>query len=321
MSRAAKVLKLLEFYDPNANNPSNWPNRPSPSEMFISPNVSDLNFSQAHDRVKHSLNQQALNTVSERINRKLGLTETYRANVLGAWADGAENSLMTSLKGDHQLVRAAAAIHGAVTNQKSVLVFQPKEDENEHMATFDMDGDLHDIHQQLLHEGLQYHTLEPRRTGGAKVHIYAQDQPTIDAISRVAGHKPVNFVTGKGEFIGTEVKDNDPRSDAQQRADAQREYRKVIRQADHSGALEDRNAGAIWRSADHRWRQAMGREETVAAVRHNPAIVLHLCWHIGVRRERLERLPPSTMPRLMTREIASLRHRSPQVRRVSKIHD
>jgi hypothetical protein len=229
------------------------PQRGRPTETFISPNVRDLTFPQAQAELG-GVRQKALGEISKTIDQRLGLRETQSAAVIGAWSDGAENSLMVAMRGDPAMVRAAAAMKGAVSNQKAVLVFQPDPEGREHMANFEMPGDLSQIHDQLLQGGLAFHTLEPT-PGGAKVHIYATDQDTADAIMRVAAGRRINMVSGTGEFIGTKL---DTGTDEEQRADAQRAYATVIAQTEDQMGSErgGPDIGAVWRDADDHWREA-----------------------------------------------------------------
>jgi hypothetical protein len=73
-----------------------------------------------------------------------------------------------------------------------------------HMASFEAKGSLAEIHDRLLQNGLEHHTLEPT-DGGARVHVFAEDQDTIDGIDRAAGSAAVTSIPGNGEFIGTKL--------------------------------------------------------------------------------------------------------------------
>ena len=55
---------------------------------------------------------------SNDINSKLGLTDARETSIVGAWSDGAENSLMTRSNTDWDHILA---------DQKAVLVFQQQE--------------------------------------------------------------------------------------------------------------------------------------------------------------------------------------------------
>lgn len=228
---------------------------PPPEQTFVSPNIGNLSFSQAQHEL-NSKRQKALAKVSSQIDRRLGLQQTHAANVIGAWADGAENSLMVSLRGDPQLIRAAVAMKGHLAEQKAVLLFQPDPDGDEHMASFNMKGDLDDIHSKLLDQGLQFHTLEPVDEG-ATVHIYVSDQDTADAVVKASGGPESNltFTSGKGEFIGTDKSDG---TDEEQRNDAKRVYQEVIDQV--AGMGQGRDIREVWRNANDHWRAATAEE-------------------------------------------------------------
>jgi hypothetical protein len=221
----------------------------SKAASFVSPNVeSGVQFTQARQALSSS-RQKALAGASQRIDQRLGLHESQSSAVIGAWATGAENSLMTLTAGDPQLIRAAACIKGALANQLAVLVFQPGAGQDA-MASFDLTGDLEEIHGRLLSAGLEFHTLQPTERG-ATVHILVQNNDTAAAIYDVAGDNEITLVPGTGEFIGTESTEG---TDAEQRADAQRVYRETVDRV--AGGSEDQRRlfRDVWQDADDYWR-------------------------------------------------------------------
>src|SRR5262245_47178983 len=62
---------------------------PSGPQAFISPNVGTLDFDQAQAGLT-SARQQVLHAASADIDRALGKAPAEQADVIGAWADGAE---------------------------------------------------------------------------------------------------------------------------------------------------------------------------------------------------------------------------------------
>ena len=95
------------------------------------------------------------------IDKALGITsENHPA--IGAWADGAENSMMVVSPGASTAqIRAASAMKGYIADQKAVLVFHPSHTGRNFLASFDVEGKAVDLHEQLLKEGLSFHTLQP----------------------------------------------------------------------------------------------------------------------------------------------------------------
>src|SRR5262245_19308867 len=79
---------------------------------FVSPNVSNLTFEQAASRL-NSEEQRKLATIGNYIDEKLGISESTNRNVLGAWSDGAENSMMViAHNASPEQMRAEAAMKG-----------------------------------------------------------------------------------------------------------------------------------------------------------------------------------------------------------------
>lgn len=234
---------------------------------FVSPSTaSHMNFAEAQQGLA-SWRQKQLADASAKLDRKLGIPGAKVGHVIGAWSDGAENSLMIDTpRLDPALARAAAAMKGHLADQKAVLVFQPDKGGNEVMANFEVKGDLTDLHEKLLQQGLAFHTLEPLPGGGARVHVYASDQDTIQAIQSAAQSfgSRVRFTQGQGEFIGTQL---DTGTDDEQRADAKRAYEAVIGAAANSPGLAGRHILDVWENAQRDWRAA----EATAAAGGQPA--------------------------------------------------
>jgi hypothetical protein len=99
------------------------------SYEFVSPNVKDnLSLSEAADQLS-SPQQDKLRAASADINSELKLKGT-QLDVIGAWKDGAENSVMDAHAKTHwtdwDRIALAAVMKGHLADQKSVLVFQDK---------------------------------------------------------------------------------------------------------------------------------------------------------------------------------------------------
>jgi hypothetical protein len=228
---------------------------------FISPNVADLKIDGAIAGL-HSPRQEALRKASADVDSQLGKTPVEAHSVVGAWSDGAENSLKLEMPKDWSFEQAkiAMAMKGWLGDQKSALVFRPDPGGNAFMASFNMVGQLDQIHQQLLDDGLAFHTLEPT-SDGAVVHIYGEDQATADAVDKAAGKHDTQagFTFGNGAFIGTTKQDG---TDREQRDDARRAYEAIIRHPEAGAAFQGRDVNQIWQDIRGRW----GGELTPQAV-------------------------------------------------------
>ena len=88
-----------------------------------------------------------------------------------------------------------------------------------------------------MKDGLSFHTLQPVGEKRFRVHVFASDNATVDAVDKASAEFDVipEYVLGDGEFIGTTKEDG---TDREQRDDARKQYEKVIRTIADSGALE-----------------------------------------------------------------------------------
>jgi hypothetical protein len=221
---------------------------------FISPNVEQLDFDQAVAALDSERQAQIAET-SRYIDEQLGIDATTQPTI-GAWSDGAENSLMITAHGASPAqVRAASAMKGYLADQKAVLVFTPDSAGGEFLASFSVKDNLNKVHDRLLQDGLAFHTLEPSGAGKVRVHVYGSDQATLDAVGKTSKHygTEADIVIGGGEFIGTKLESG---SDREQRDDARRVYDKVIREISDSGELQGRDLGSIWNAVRNHWQPA-----------------------------------------------------------------
>jgi hypothetical protein len=251
--------------------PARKPAAPKPvsGETFVSPNVGDLSFAQAHQELSGK-RQHALAAISDMIDRRLGITDKHQVAVLGAWQDGAENSLLAVQRGNLAAIRVAAAIKGHITNQKQVLVFSQDNKADSHMADFEAKGSLADIHNQLLKAGLDFHTLEPT-ADGAKVYVYTDNDATdakINAAAKAFGSE-VHAVPGKGVFIGDQLGTG---TDDEQRARGRADYERIIKEEGGAKGLED--VASVWQDANDHWRSETDPSQTGLRGSHgHPALI------------------------------------------------
>ena len=138
---------------------------------------------------------------------------------------------------NHNEAEVASAMKGYLADQKSVLLFEPNAHGNSYMAHFVAHGKLDDIHNELLKDGVTFHTLEPK-IGGAEVDVFGTDQEMLNNVSKAAQHygSTVDVTAGDGEFIGTHKEDG---TDREQRDDARRVYETIIREADAAKNCRD----------------------------------------------------------------------------------
>ena len=219
---------------------------------FVSPNVkSDLDFKGAVKELQ-SRQQAKLLGASADIHRKLGIN-ARDTSIVGAWSDGAENSIMTRYNADWNETLLAGVMKAHLADQKAVLVFQPAKLGKTVLASFKATGDLDAIYKNLLADGIENHTIDPI-DGGAMVHVVDLDGSSLKAIDKGAARygqdNPVDIQFGRGEFIGTTKEDG---TDREQRDSARRVYQSYI---DESPVPD---AATIWQDINNRWGSAEGK--------------------------------------------------------------
>lgn len=217
---------------------------------FVSPNVSNLTFEDAKSEIGGDRHQEIMRATAE-VDAKLGLT-SHETSAIGAWADGAENSIMVDMPGaSYDEAKVAMAMKGYLANQKAVVVFEPDVNGEAYLASFEMKVGLDKAHENLLKAGIEFHTLEEME-GGTRVHVLGFDQETLDKVSKEAERHDaeVEVIAGRGEFVGTTKQDG---TDDEQRADARRVYDEVVREAEAAEKLPGRDIGRIWKDLRDRW--------------------------------------------------------------------
>lgn len=201
------------------------------ASMFISPNV-DTNLSLDDAIVGMTTQRQAaIMDANQAINDLLGIEGDQR-NVVGAWATGAENSIAMDIPAgtDYETLRAAAAMKGEIANQQAVLVFQEGNGDAAALSKFTLTGNINDIHEALLRDGIENHTLEVLPGGEVKVTVLSMDQKSLDLLNEVGGNYGVQIETalGKGEFIGSSLAGTEA-TDVAIRADAVNQYEAILK--------------------------------------------------------------------------------------------
>jgi len=213
---------------------------------FVSPNEGSETFAGAVSSLDSS-RQQALLAASRNVDRVAGIDGTDRS-IIGAWSDGAENSIMTTVNdSDYGKLKLAAAMKAHLANQKQALVFQEDKAGPAKLLSFDATGDLHVIHDTLINDGVAFHTLVPTEDGkGAKVYVVDMDGSAIPHVIQAANtfKSEVSYQSGHAEFIGTQKEDG---SDHEQRQDARRTYEDIIGESSVQGAT------AKWQGVHNRW--------------------------------------------------------------------
>lgn len=225
---------------------------------FVSPSVaSHLDFHEAVSGLK-SPQQKALREAGAVIDEALH-EKTTAYNIIGAWSDGAENSVASfHPKSDFERLRVSGAMKGHLADQKQVLIFQQhagKTAGDAVLYNFEAKGSLADIHQNLLEDGIAFHTLVPN-SGGATVLVADLDGSMADAVEKGSARydAQVGVRFGQAEFIGTTKEDG---SDREQRDSARASYEKIIAESPVQGS------GEIWRRVRDTYGEASVGADTI----------------------------------------------------------
>lgn len=213
---------------------------------FASPNEGNLDFGGAVRGIS-SPRHNAVLKASQDVDKSLGLDATDKS-IVGAWSDGAENSIMTTVNdSEWGKLKVAAAMKAHLANQKQALVFQEDRAGPAKLLNFDAPGDLATIHSNLIKDGVNFHTLVPNEDGkGAKVYVVDTDGSALAPVKVAANRygSTVGYQSGHAEFIGTTKEDG---TDNEQRDDARRTYEDIIGRSNVQGSA------AKWQGLRDRW--------------------------------------------------------------------
>ena len=219
---------------------------------FVSPNIGQGGITEAVQGLK-SERQQALQKASNDIDSALGI-KGERHDAIGAWSDGAEHTIVTTVGGNENWdkIRVSAAMKGHLADQKAVLIFKEGEGKAALYRMHVPENDAQKLHENLIKDGLAFHTIMPHtKGGGADVIVADLDGSAHDAMAKAAEryNADVSYETGQAEFIGTQKEDG---TDREQRDDARRAYEEVIQQS------PVQESQAIWARLHHTWGEALG---------------------------------------------------------------
>jgi hypothetical protein len=252
------------------------------SAAFVSSNVAEhLDFGAASSGLK-SARHKLLRTLSEEVDDALGMHSTSRG-IIGAWADGAEDSVITEADGvDWETLKASVAMKASLADQKAALIFQdaeegvagPEGSAPAHLMSFEATGSLEEIHQNLLADGVDFHSIVPHE-GGATVYNVDLDgsrQASMEKAAERYGTTP-NVQYGHAQFIGNT--DNSGDGDQAQRHEAQLAYARLLKGSGVDGVE------AIWKRIRPTYGQAFEvseypKEETTTPLPGNhghPALI------------------------------------------------
>jgi len=239
--------------------------------MFVSPSVkSNLDLKGAEKELT-SRQQVRLRAASADIWNRVGVGNVHEVNAIGAWKDGAENTLMSRSDSDWNKNKLAAVMKGYIADQKAVIVFQQNDASGKSSLTqFEAKGKLAKIAKNLADDGIEFYTLVPKE-GGATVYMVDFNGDMLDkmhgAARRYGDDNKLYYQFGDAEYIGNS---DESGSDREQRDRAREIYQGVI---DQSPVAE---AKSIWKDVRDHWLpsyEAEGYDLTpTAIIAENPNI-------------------------------------------------
>jgi hypothetical protein len=283
LKRSMRGVQIFDAYDPSeARDPSGkWTagggssgkssETKSQTVSFVSPNedLNNFSFEQAVSGLK-TPRQKLLHGISHQIDSDFGINDIRVNHVIGAWSDGAENSVMTNSEStDLDVETAAACMKAYLANQKAVLLFHPStlEEGHDYLAQFRVNNNnLAEIHKKLLDSDITFHTLEPRGDDTI-VHFYGSTPEDLKKFSDTAKEFDAKVAVhpGNGSFIGTVKEDG---TDAEQREDARKVYQETIERVGTAGKLP-LQWRTTWQNHIDNWERETG--EQIGGERKSPA--------------------------------------------------
>lgn len=173
---------------------------------MVSPNTEEgLTVAQAQERLG-SKRQAALIDAGNKIDGLVGIQGVH-SHAIGAWADGAENTVIEKVGGHptFEQLRTSAAMKGLLAEQKAVLPFQV--DRNGKDALYRLrvpSSDVESLNKTLVKLGIEFHTLEPEGNA-TNVWVYDQGNQIGDKIAKAGDYydTQIDKWRGHGEFLGS----------------------------------------------------------------------------------------------------------------------
>lgn len=180
--------------------------------QFVSPNVgegTDMNYAKV--AINSAEQKDAISTF-EKVDAILG-TQGAHMSALGAWSDGAENSVVQLTANNLPLekLQVSAAMKGYLAEQKAVVAFKTGEGSAK-VHSFDVNtiSDPKLLSEKLVSMGIPFHTLMPQGKGfqvlafsdGSSKKESAALSSAVTQAAVAFGSKH-QYMRGTGSFIGS----------------------------------------------------------------------------------------------------------------------
>jgi hypothetical protein len=198
-------------------------------KIFSPPNAGEgeLQFPEALSRLRSS-NQQEFKKAAGQVLSDIGVQNFEAHDAIGDWEDGAENSLVHSIRDPMtpEQSRYAASFIGSYGKQKSVLVFHTKPqgpDAVYEVHTNETNTDR--LREGLTRSGIKFRSIIPHEQGGT-VLVYDKGRqlaPNVQAFAKDF-NATVYETSGSGYEIGGPTREQ-----------ARAKYRDTIRETEAAG--------------------------------------------------------------------------------------
>ena len=172
---------------------------------FVSPNINEgLDINRARDAVTDFRHQEVLAIAGE-VDALLGLRTKHESGV-GAWSDGAENTLLGRVYGNptYEQIKLSAAMKGMLADQKAVIPFKVGDGPDSLYKIKMPAAGMGVIHDNLSKVGLEFHTIVQHKD---HTDVYVFDPGTqLKEKVQEAGAKHGTEISqwrGNGEFLGS----------------------------------------------------------------------------------------------------------------------
>jgi hypothetical protein len=230
---------------PEASQPVQPPPEISGGMEFVSPSIREgMGFVGAKRALQGPQHAQMVgfsNRLEDELARQHGLQSAANQSVIGKWADGAENSLMTSHAGHPQQVRdIALALKGLHSAQRQVAGFEmhPEGEDSLYRLLLNTDN-LDEANSILDKHKIGFRTLEPAaKKKPVTVHFISTDPKDEAKLEKLikSGHVREAYQNyGTARFIG----------DEHSRENAASEYRRVLQTARDQAGEQARAGGGV----------------------------------------------------------------------------
>ena len=242
-----KSPDISKAFDPNQARDAHgeWTSEGGEQSLgFVSPNIDEnVALTDAIER-QHSERTVLLEQAAVDARAYFGVGSLTEQVGVGAWSDGAEQSVIITGNADPDKFKRYMALLGLISEQKAVVYFSHHEGGADSVYKMSVPGkSLQEVHQTLLDTGVAFHTLQATDSG---IDVYVFNQGTDEGTKNGFQAAGERLGVGTGETIrGT----GDILGSFDSREEGRVKYEAVLDEGDVR--VDGSHAG--WRSVRDRW--------------------------------------------------------------------